>query len=171
MIHVVQRMREFAIQLLTKKMKRVNVIVKRMLVADDAIHVWKVFGIWMQIIRWAAKNVRVIFLEQSVIVDVTCILVNVCANVWLLEKTVINVCQKRLVYQPLKTVVNCVIVIWVVRMIIIVTCSLANAHVDRICKVADVTFQSKTISCHRCISFMKLKYHHRNVKLAIQALE
>lgn len=90
-----------------------------MLAADDAIHVRKDSGIWMQTIHWVAKNVHATLWEQLAIWAAMFSPVNVYANVWLPEKIVINVCQKRLVYQPLKTVANCAIVIWAVHMITI----------------------------------------------------
>lgn len=80
MIHVVQLMRAFAIQSPTKRMRLVNVTVKRMLADVDAINVWKDSGIWMQTIHSVAKNVHVIRSEQSEIWDVTFTQGNVFAS-------------------------------------------------------------------------------------------
>lgn len=63
-------------------MKRANATVRRMSLADDAIHVWKDSGIWMPTIHWVVKNVRATYWERLAIWDVTFSPVNVCASVW-----------------------------------------------------------------------------------------
>lgn len=82
MIHVVQRMKVFAIQSLTKKMWLDDAIARKILAVDDVIRAWKDFGIWMQTIRWVVNHAHVIHSEQLEIWAAICIRANVYANVW-----------------------------------------------------------------------------------------